>query len=215
MWHRAVLMGFIAGMGYVASGGTALAFSVSYDQTVTANGQTMTAKVQMKDGQFRIESPADNVSTILIHNATGTYSYLPEEQMAMKMPEVSLAQQPVPETDNYLGFLNSHQATRVRSEVMDGYACDVYEFASPTGGMATAWVWKEKHFPIRIVQATPQGPMVAQLSHIQFDVPIPDAVFELPEGVEVMGLGDMGQMMDPSRVRGKGSMPQQRRPGTP
>lgn len=177
----------------LAAAASAEAFSASYDQTITGSHGTMTGKVVLKDEQFRMESAMGGSTSITIRNADGVFTYLPQEGMAMRLPVLDASQQPVRGGDNYQEYLRQHDARLVKSETWHGMTCDVYEFTDPElKGTTTAWVWKEKQFPVRMEISGQGGPMVVELSNIELDVATDEAMFRLPPGVEVM---DMGAMM--------------------
>lgn len=194
MKHLAVVAGCV--LGAVAVAASAEAFSVSYDQIVTGSQGTMTSKVVLKDEQFRMESVMGGSTTIMLRNAEGVFTYLPQEGMAMRLPALNAAQQPVQGADNYLKYLQEHNARLVRSESWHGMACDVYEFTDPEQkGPTTAWVWKEKQFPVRMEMQGPDGLMTVEISNIQIGVATQDAMFQLPPGVKPMNMGSgMGNM---------------------
>ena len=185
------VLGVVAGVGLAA--GEASAFSVSYDQKVTQGRQVYQAKVSLKDQLFRMETTAGGQTSVILHNREGTYTVMPSEGMAMKMPALRPGQQPVRGAENYAQYLQQQHAERIGAETIDGHACEIYHFTDPdTGGMVTAWVWTERMFPIRLETEDSDGKTLAELSNIQLNANIPDAAFELPAGVTVM---DMGALM--------------------
>ena len=183
-------------LGVLVASATAEAFSVSYDQTITGSQGTMTSKVALKDDQFRIESVMGGSTAITIRNAEGVFTYLPQEGIAMRLPVRNASQQPVQGADNYPKYLQEHNARLVRSETWHGMACDVYEFTDPgLKGTTTAWVWKEKQFPVRMEMHGPDGLMTVELSNIQMGAAAQDAMFQLPPGVKPMDMGStMGDL---------------------
>jgi outer membrane lipoprotein-sorting protein len=47
------------------------------------------------------------------------------------------------------------------------------------------WIWKEYGFPIRAEMTTSAGTTIAEYRNLDFS-DIPDSLFELPPGVEIM-----------------------------
>ncbi len=161
---------------------------------MTQGSQVVTGRVTIKDEMFHMEATMDGQATVTIRNATGIYTYLPKEGMAMKMPGLDPSQQSVQHTGNYQQYLQERHAERIGTETVDGHGCDVYRFTDPSmKGTTTAWVWTEKQFPIRMEISGSNGKTVVELTNIQLGVAVPDAVFQLPAGVQVM---DMGSMMN-------------------
>jgi outer membrane lipoprotein-sorting protein len=53
-------------------------------------------------------------------------------------------------------------------------------------GTATKmWIWEEYAFPIRVEVTTTEGKTTIEYKNIEF-VDIPDSMFELPAGVEII-----------------------------
>jgi len=185
------LLGVLAWVGLAA--GEASAWSVSYDQETTQGREVYQSKVSLKDELFRMDMTVEGQASIIIHNAEGTYTVMPSEGMAMKISRPRPGQGPVRGADNYAQYLQQQHAERTGSETIDGRACDIYRFTdAETGQLTTAWVWKDKMFPIRIETDGSEGKTLTELSNIQLGAAIADEAFQLPAGVQVM---DMGALM--------------------
>jgi hypothetical protein len=79
---------------------------------------------------------------------------------------------------------------------MSGVVCEVYQFTDANSGAATTvWLDKQKQFPVKMIQDTPQGPVTAEFSNVQLGVAIPDSAFMLPAGAQVMDMGALGGLM--------------------
>jgi outer membrane lipoprotein-sorting protein len=132
-------------------------------------------------------------TSITIRNADGIFTYLPQEDMAMRLPELNASQRPVQGAADYPQYLQERNARLVRSESWHGMPCDVYEFTDPElKGTTTAWVWKEKQFPVRMELNGPDSMMTVELSNVQVGIATQDAMFQLPPDVNVL---DMASMM--------------------
>ncbi len=185
------MLGVLASVGLAV--GDASAFSASYDQKMTHGRDVYQSKVSMKDGLFRMEMTTRGQTSIILHNANGTYTVMPNEGMAMKMPRLQPGQRPVQGADNYAQYLEQQHAERTGSETIDGRACDIYRFTdSESGALTTAWIWKEKMFPVRLETEGSDGKTLIEISNIQLGAAVPDDSFQLPAGVQVM---DMGALM--------------------
>lgn len=172
----------------------ASAYSVSYDQEMSSANVAMTSTVLIEDEQMRMESTMGSETFIILKNHEGIFNYMPGRGMAMKVSDLSATDLPLQDVQNYQRFLQERGATLLRTETVEGRMCDVYQFldeASQT--TTTAWVWQERHFPIKLEIAGPTGPMRVVLKNIKFDVPVPDAAFVLPEGVRVFDMGSLLQ----------------------
>ena len=192
---RAIAVGVGVVLGVCAAGAVAEAFSVSYDQKTTQGRQVTTGTVSMKDEMFRMDTTAEGQTMAIIRNASGTYTYMPAEGMAMKLAALNPSQQPVEGAEDYLQYLTQRQAEKIGNETVDGHACDIYRFNDPeTKGTVTAWVWTEKRFPLKLEFDGAKGKMLMEFQNIQLGAKIPDSHFELPSGVQVMDMGNMFQM---------------------
>lgn len=184
------LLGVLAGVGLMAA--DASAFSASYDQKTTQGREVYQSKVSLKDQLFRMDMTVGGQASIIIHNAEGTYTVMPSEGMAMKIAHPRPGQGPVRGAGNYAQYLQQQHAERTGSETINGRACDIYRFTdSETGELTTAWVWKEKMFPIRIEAEGSRGKTLVELSNIQLGAAIPNEAFQLPVGVQVMDMGNL------------------------
>ena len=192
---RAIVVGAGVALSVCAAGVGAEAFSVSYDQTVTQGRQVMTGKVSMKDEMFRMDTTAEGQAAVTLRNASGTYTYLPNEGMAMKLPALNASQRPIEHADNYPQYLKEQHAERIGTETVDDHPCEVYRFTDPQiQGTVTAWVWTEKQFPIKMEIDDGSAKTLVEIRNVQLGAAIPDAVFELPADVQVMDLGNMFPM---------------------
>ncbi len=192
---RGLAIGVGLVLGVCVAGAQAQAFSASYDQKVTQGGQVITGKVTLKDEQFRMDALVEGQASVTIRNASGTYTYLPAEGMAMKISDLDASQQSVQHAENYQQYLQERQAERIGTDTIDGHSCEIYRFTDPSvQGTTTAWVWTEKQFPLKLEIDGPKGKTLVELSNIQVGVAVPDATFELPAGVQVMDFGAMMNM---------------------
>ncbi len=211
MWKGRVLgvMGLVISLAQ----GAAWGFSVSYDQRVVSGEDVVESAVRVKDDLMRIESSAEGEQVIVLKNHEGTFSYLPAEGFAMRLPGLERNQQPIDQVEDYANFLHAQQATVIRSERVNGYDCDVYQFTDPAGeGTVTAWVWREQQFPVKVELNGPDGLTVAELTNIQLGAPVEESDFVLPAGVEVKegsspmgdGAGMNSEQLDLERLRDGG-----------
>ena len=184
-WTWSVL-GVLCAVGVVAP--PAAARTVAYDQKTIVDDDVTTAKVILEDDKFRMEAVQEGVTTVAIRNARGIFTYLPGERLAMKLPALETSQGGVIEDLNdYVSYVNQHNGQVIRQETVDGKLCDVYQFVDPANGNATtAWVWKEKEFPLRLETDGPEGKILTEFEHIEFDVPVSPSLFEIPAGFELV-----------------------------
>ena len=62
----------------------------------------------------------------------------------------------------------------------------MYEFVTETG-VATAWVWHDRQFPVRLRREEQTGPIVVELSHVKINARLGEALFRVPDEVRLKG----------------------------
>ncbi len=168
----------------------AFAVTATFDQKISVAGNVVaTVKTSLKEKKIRTEATIQNVKNIIIRNDKGIFNYLPDQNFAIKIPELSSQQDPFDDLSHFMKYLERNKAKKTGSETLDGKDCDIYEYDNPANKSTTkVWVWKEKEFPIRLETKTgakPQ-PTLVEFSNIQFDAKIDDSVFELPSNVKAI-----------------------------
>ena len=166
------------------------AFAVSYDQKVSVNQSPIaTIKVIVKDEKMHAESNFGGMTSVMIRNESGVYSYLPAQKMATKIPASMDRPNLTRDLPHFMDFLNKNGATKIGSEKIAAYDCDIYKFTEPTIKKdAKAWIWKEKGFPVKIEVNATEGLTVVELTNIQFTVNPDDATFKLPADAKIIDL---------------------------
>ena len=187
---RHIVSGVAVGLfAFCVVGGEALAFSVSYNQTVFHRGMIMASKVVIKDQMFRIEftGGAGSEESVIIRNDEGIFQYLPADGLAVRLSSLEKAQQPLEALDDYAAYLDEHQAELIGAEIVNGITCDVYRFTNPDGaGLTTTWVWRGKQFPVRVELGEGEERTVVELTHIRLDVTPHESAFQLPANVQII-----------------------------
>ncbi len=181
-----MIRGVSLGVLFFCSMGSAHALALSYEQTVSVEGQEILSKVSLKDDQFRIESDAAGTNSVVISNSEGMYSIMPSENMAMKLPsDPSISQELRKNAENYLEFLEAQGAVQKGSEELGAYSCDIYEFAQPgSGSLTRVWVWKDHNFPVRVES---EGTSI-RMRNVKFNETLASNLFEVPAGLEIIDL---------------------------
>jgi len=159
--------------------------SVSYIMEISGPGApAITTQVWMEQNKFRTEMEQQGQHMIYLANYdTGkAYMYMPDQNMAM---EIDISQAPPPDYEG-VQDIPSYSPTIIGTETMDGKVCLVVEY-SYGGATVKSWIWKEHGFPVRMETTTPEGKTVIVYRDIDFS-DIPDSMFELPAGVQIMEL---------------------------
>jgi hypothetical protein len=78
----------------------------------------------------------------------------------------------------------------VRREVFDDKDCIVYEMHA--GNLTSKmWIWEEHGIPLKIIGGVGKEEIVVEFLSFVYG-PVPDEMFELPQGATIMDLGDLG-----------------------
>ena len=125
---------------------------------------------------------AEGKTMIIIVNLDEQVSYIynPEENIAMKMEVDTDTQSAVEDVLS----IQSRNPTVVGTETIDGKLCTVVEYVDPEGKVKT-WLWQKQGLPVRMEVTTTEGISRTDWKNFEFG-DIPDSMFELPAGVEIM-----------------------------
>lgn len=168
----------------------AWAYSVSYTQKVLVDKDPVaTIKVVNQDENLRAESDFNGMSAIMIRNATGIYSWLPEQKVVTKLPAEMDKPNITRDLPKFMDFLNKNNGKKIGSETKDGKELDIYTFLEPNiQKEGKVWIWREKQFPVRIEVKADEGVTIVELSDINFSPAIEAAAFEIPKDLKILDL---------------------------
>ncbi len=156
-------------------------------------GTVMTIKMWHKDGKDRIEAsqPGTNMKTITINTGDSFYTYMPQQNMAFKMPADAMDQTPsMKPPKDFKSHLDSVGATKTGTETYDGQKCDIYEYTEPqTNSNIKLWYSVSKSFPLKMVVSNAYSTNTIYYKDIEVNTPISDDLFRIPDGVKIMGMG--------------------------
>jgi len=161
--------------------------SFKYDVVATAPEQAaVTTKMWFKGQKTRMEGTFEDKSMVYLIDMGEqlAYTYFPAENTAMKMSlgkaQESVGESPTEQSES----VEKHNPVTVGTEVLDGKTCLVIEYTDETG-KTKMWIWTMYGIPIRTETTTAKGTTVVEIKNIDFG-DIPDSVFELPAGVQIM-----------------------------
>jgi len=107
------------------------------------------------------------------------YMYYPDQNMAMKV-----TYEPTESAVDEAQSIVDYNPVIIGHETLDGKVCLVVEY-TVEGVTARMWIWEQYGFPIKIVSTTADGTVTVEYKNIEF-IDIPDNMFELPAGVEII-----------------------------
>lgn len=166
---------------------SALATTVSYDQKVSVDASPVaTIKVLVKDDSMRAESDFNGVKSMLFRNSKGTYTYLPDQNLAALMPRELDRPNITRDIPKYMEFLKNNKGEKTGTETVNGVECDVYTFVEPNiQKPGKAWIWKEKSFPVKIEVSAPEGKTSIEITNINFSPAVQDSDFQVPADAKI------------------------------
>ena len=170
--------------------------SVKYDRVKTlSDGNEYTSKIVWEKGnkmrcQLVVKGEASDIY-ILDSDEEVAYHYVPETNRAREVDFYlarSMAGEPITETvRTFIELYEEAAMPSTEIETIDGKVCTVLGMSVP-GGIAEKkmWIWQEYGLPIREELTTRRsGTSGTEMKNIELD-PIPDSMFELPAGAEMM-----------------------------
>jgi outer membrane lipoprotein-sorting protein len=160
--------------------------SIKYDMTMTIpQSGEMKVTIWQKKTKMREEMTTQGIKTVILFDmdANTMYTYMPEQNMAMK---TTLDSSMIPQgSTEDTGAIMDYNPTIVGTESIDGKACTVITFNNPGSGSVKEWIWNDKGFPLRMEIDSSEGKTIIEYSNIDFS-DIPDSTFVLPAGVQVI-----------------------------
>ncbi len=169
--------------------------SLKYDRVeMDGDGnEYMSEIVWEKGSKMRCQLVMDGEASdiyILDGDQEVAYHYVPEANRAREVDFYlarSMAGEPIKETVRT--FIESYEEAgmpSIETETIDGKVCTVLGMSVPGVAEKKMWIWQEYGLPIREEMTTLYGTSVTEMKNIELD-PIPDSMFELPAGAEMMG----------------------------
>jgi len=160
--------------------------SVKYDIKIISPEAETEMSFALKGNKIRGEMTQEGQeSVMLINTNTQTfYSYMPAENMAFSLDR-SLAQEIINNSlKEQAHELLAFNPVIVGRETIDNKNCLVVEFFIDEY-KNTMWIWEQYGLPIKVESESEQGVVKVSAYNIEF-TDLPDNMFELPPGVQVM-----------------------------
>ncbi|MGB7532344.1 MAG: hypothetical protein WA977_05110 [Halobacteriota archaeon] len=170
--------------------------SVKYDRvkTLSDGNEYMSKIVWEKGNKMRCQLVVEGVASdiyILDSDEEVAYHYVPETNRAREVDFYlarSMAGEPITETvRTFIELYEEAAMPSTEIETIDGKVCTVLGMSVP-GGVAEKkmWISQEYGLPIREELTTRRsGTSRTEMKNIELN-PIPDSMFELPTGAEMM-----------------------------
>jgi hypothetical protein len=161
--------------------------SIKFDLTVTTTGLTsISMTVWQKQQKMKADMSLQGTTiSIIFDMATNVmYSYMPGQNTATK---TTIDNSMVPESPiNDVSGILDYSPNVIGTETIDGKVCTVVTYDKTELGSIKMWIWNEKGLPLKM-EVTADGNMTT-IEYKNIDLSdIPDSMFELPEGVTIVG----------------------------
>ncbi len=166
--------------------------SIKYETVMTTPGQPeMTQKAWVKGKKARIEMSfsGEEVIYLMDFDKKIMYMYDPARNEALEMDLTAMGgdmgETPLDQSEAIMKY----NPEVVGSEILDGKDCLVIKYTigeGDGGGEVRSWIWKKYGLLIKMEASLPNGEVsVSEVKNIDFSN-IPDSMFELPAGAEII-----------------------------
>lgn len=163
--------------------------SVYYEMVTTTPGQaSVTMKYWMKGSKYRMDmEDVEGVGTMtewVFMDEQTAYAYMPIMNVVYRMVyDTSI----VPDSPT---SMLDYTPTIIGQEVLDGKNCVIVQYTQ-AGGTVKAWIWVDTGFPVKMETTSSGVTTTIIFRNFSFN-DVSDSVFELPDGVPVLDMGDIG-----------------------
>lgn len=169
---------------------------MSFDYKMTAQDLVMEGKMYFQGNKLRFETEAEGQNMITIFDGDFMYSYMPEQNMAIK---ISADQSQKIETP--VEYAESVDAANENFEILErtvyqGHKCRVIRVkdSAESKEELKMWLIEEWGIPARVEVTVDGSTSVMEYNNINVG-PQPEDQFTIPSGVEVTDMGEMMQQM--------------------
>lgn len=180
--------------------------SLSFDQTITSNTKmpNMNSKFYKKGDKIRMEMEmANGIKNVMIKTADKFYSVDLARGVAMAMPFSGEMQAKMSESldkfdktpEQFKEYIENNQMKKIGMDTVNGQLCDVYESSAVAGNNLKMWIAQNNTFPVRTEITTSEGKIVSDFKNVKINPSLDDSLFQIPAGVKVMDMSQMGSMM--------------------
>lgn len=170
--------------------------SMTFDWVLTGTAGVASEGTQyVQGGNIRMDMSSPEGEVMMIYNASTNEAWMinKAQNMAMKLGTADVESESV----NPLEPIDQAEADTykiVGHEKYDGKDCTVMEM-NMDASHAKMWVWDEYGFPLKYESNIDGNQVVWEYKNVSFDK-IPDSVFEIPAGVQVVDMSNIQGLPD-------------------
>lgn len=166
---------------------------MSYDYTMTMGQEVVSGKVWLQGKKMKTETEVAGIKAVIIFDgdANTAYSYMPAQNIAMKLPmeeREKVGKTPL----DYIKDADPNATAVTENTILDGVPCKVITVKNAaTGDETKMWVREDYGVPMK-VEAIAKDGVKTLMEFKNFEVgSLPDDTFTLPAGVKINDLGNM------------------------
>ncbi|MDD4875761.1 MAG: hypothetical protein PHQ86_01310 [Dehalococcoidales bacterium] len=177
-----------------------------------ASGESHSAKIWVKDDKYKVETTSifqneEEEATAFIVKEGYSYMYNPQENSAMKMPGEGMAGMYLAFNVFFTGYYTEYSSeSKVLAEMcaacalnpqclsweitghdtISGYDCTIFEMTGTEVNNVKIWIAIDLGYVLKYEVVLPTGINTIEFKDVEVDIDIPDSVFDLPAGMEIM-----------------------------
>lgn len=160
--------------------------TMKYDTVMTTPGLSpITTTTWVKNTKMKMETTTEGMISVVFidQEAKTAVTYMPAQNIAMQM-NFDQAQQSAGQDSS---SIEQYNPKNLGIEIVDGKTCVVLEYTLEQATTKT-WIWKDRGLPVKAEVTTATGKTVIEYKNYDFS-DIPDSVFTLPSGVQIIQTG--------------------------
>ncbi|MFH0847119.1 MAG: DUF4412 domain-containing protein [Chloroflexota bacterium] len=157
--------------------------SLKYTLVITQPGVPAISTVTwVKKNKMRMEMSFQGIAAIGLVDldAQTMYTYIPSQNIAVK---TSVDQASKPATQE-VSSIADYNPKNLGTESINGVVCYILEY-NFEGNVSKMWISQDRGLPVKVEQTTTEGKTISEFKDYDFS-DIPDSMFELPAGVQIM-----------------------------
>jgi len=166
---------------------------MSYDLVIVGGGVTSESKAWFKDQKMKMEGTFNGQKMTFIFDMSKKefITYPSDQNSAMKMTLSEYDGPDITTPVDYVKGLADTEYTIAGTETVNGMECKVLTFTSE-GSTVKEWISTEYGIVVKAQYETDGQMSTMEFKNLQIGTgTVPDGVFDLPSGMEVVDLNDM------------------------
>jgi outer membrane lipoprotein-sorting protein len=170
--------------------------SAHFKQTMSVTGggpeslQSIKAELWfLNPDRLRVVTVVEGKRQVILISSGFAYVFEEGAEVGMKMPLQKQLLDQLAKSTEVFSKLDSWKKSKIGSEKVGDRMCDVYAFKDLADGQPVegkVWLWKEKNFPVRIMQSSQGKTVTVDHSEAEINENVSPALFDPPQGVKFL-----------------------------